>query len=190
MSEFDFGAYGTLVNITGQLIRETEGIYSRDVEYDLETGRADPAVLASLIDAPKRVLEQREKELSSVKPPKELKGFHHAYEKGVRATILRWGCIRRAALGSAQQMQVLTMDQFGRASLELKPLARTHPALLAALRLDSMLIVGVLWKDIDWREFAVITQTQVASSAKICGSCGHHLDATAKFCPECGLRLG
>lgn len=189
MSGFDVGAYGTLVNSSGQLIRETSAIYIRDIEYELETGRAGPDVLARFIDAPKRVLEEREKQLSSLKPPKELKGFHNAYVKGVRGTILRWGFIRRAALGSATQIQAMALDQFGRASLELKSLAGTQPSLLTALRLDPMLCVAVLWKDRDWLEYAVATENHVAPSVKVCGSCGRRVTQTAKFCTECGARL-
>ncbi len=129
MSDFEFGTYGRLINTAGRLIGETNGIYIRDVEYEIERGRAGPAVLARFIDSPKRLLEQQEKELSSVRTPKQLRRFHNAYVKGVRATILRWGCIRRAAVGSAFNMQALAIDQFGRASLELGSLARTEPSL-------------------------------------------------------------
>jgi hypothetical protein len=188
MSGFDFRAYGALVNGSGQLIRETSTVYIRDIESELETGRAGPDMLASFIDAPKRVLEQREEQLSSLKPPKELKGFHNAYLKGVRATILRWGSIRRAGLESSAQFNAMALEQFGRASLELKPLAETYPSLLMALQLDPMLCVAVLWKDRDWLEYAVATESHPEPSVKVCGSCGHSVTPTAKFCTECGAR--
>ena len=188
-SDFYFGEYGRVINAAGRLIGETNGIYIRDVEYEIERGRAGPAALARFIDNPKQVLEQREEELSSIRPPKQLRRFHDAYVKGVRATILRWGCIRREALGSASNMQALAIDQFGRASLELASLSRTEPSLLQAVRLDSGLAV-VLWKDIAWMDHAVRGKEHATPATSACDSCGQKVQEDARFCTQCGVRVG
>lgn len=184
--------YGSLISKAGRLIVTTDGVYMRDIAFLLETGQADAATLAAWVDGPKMELEYFERELAGCKPPRDLKKFHSCFERGVRGTILKWGSLRRAGLGSAQQFGSLAIVQFGVASQELGRLSRKMPDLLSSLELDSQLI-GVLWRDIDWLEHSSAKADESfdgdRTSGIACSSCGHPAGPEARFCVECGHEI-
>jgi hypothetical protein len=88
-------------------------------------------------------------------------------------------------------MHALAIDQFGRASLELGSLANAEPSLLRALRLDAALF-AVLWNDVAWLDYAIRTEQQSAPATNddVCDSCGTSVQKNARFCTECGSRVG
>lgn len=185
--EFSPRDYGSLVSEAGVLVIATNGVYAREIAFLLETGRADAHILSRWVDVPKKSLEEFERRLSKCRPPRELKKFHGCFERGVRATILRWGSLRRAGLGSALQFETMAIDQFGAASQELSRLVERTPSLVSALQLDSSLI-SLLWRDIGWVSHAVIKDTE-SVGGRACQSCGASAELDARFCTECGHEI-
>ena len=84
-----------------------------------------------------REAEVWEKELSSTKPPGQLKPFHQRLVKGVRAVILGHGSMARLAAGTARQYYVLGGELLTQASSEMQLVKSRDPALYSSLGLED-----------------------------------------------------